>query len=297
MKIACLLLLSLTSFSGFSDQRYGKWCESDDEGKTCVGYISYFPNGDLYAYGVVNEVLYIATGSWQQLDQASCLNLTYKLFNPLTETPYPPEELNFCNQVTTIDDQTFVYLDDTGDSHTMYRVSSKPDYSMQPPPLYLTQHTTQVQPEMLTLSPLAGRYGVLPLLLETVPGDFTFLLSLTPHAERDPNWYPYAYVQIGDPEQATVRVSLHQSRNSGEKNILMLEYRANGQAAKHILAEGIADGEPALIRLAWQQDGTTRVTYQDKAIQHILPLTSWQSYFMASGTTASFQRVINKAVP
>lgn len=296
MKMISTLLLSL-AFSALADQRLGKWCESDDQGKTCLGYISYFPNGEVYGYGVTEEIFYIATGNWQQRDQQSCLNLTYKLFNPLTEIPYPPEEFNFCNQVTAIDEQTFVYLDDAGESNTMYRVSQLPDYSMQPLPGYLAEHSARVQPEVLTLNPPVGKYGLYPLLLETVPADFTFTMTLTPHADVDPKWLPYAYVQIGDPEQANFRVSLHQKPNNIGQNILMLEYRVNGQATKQQLAMDIADGEPVLIRLAWLQDGTTTITYQDKSIQHILPLTNWQSYFMASSTNASFQRVINKAVP
>lgn len=297
MKFACAILVSLTACSALADQRLGKWCESDDQGKTCVGYISYFPNNEVYAYGVTEDVFYIATGSWQQRGQESCLSLTYKLFDPFTETPYPPEEFNFCNQISAIDEQTFVYLDDAGESNTMYRVSQQPDYRMQPLPDYLALHAERVKPEVLTLNPPAGKYGLYPLILETVPADFTFKLSLSPHAELDPQWYPYTYVQIGDPEQANFRISLHQQPGTTGQNILMLEYRVGGKATKQQLAMDIADGEPVLIRLAWLQDGTTTITYQDKSIQHILPLTNWQSYFMASSTNASFQRVINKAVP
>ncbi|EHR40497.1 hypothetical protein [Alishewanella jeotgali] len=292
MKAACsvLLLLSLSASATQADLRLGKWCESDDGGQSCLGFISYFPNGDVYGYGVVEDVFYIATGDWQQRDQLSCLNLTYKLFNPLTETPYPPEEINFCNRIVDINPQTFVYLADDGERHTMYRISEQPDYSMLPQPAYLQQHSAKIQPELLTLSPAAGNYGLYPLMLETVPAEISFTMSITPHKVLDPRWFPYAYLQIGDPEDVNFRISLHQKPDSTEQNILMLEYRVGGHSTKQKLASHIANGEAVHIRLSWQPDGSTRIHYREQTVQYTLPLSSWQSYFVVSGTTASFQR-------
>lgn len=285
---SCLLIL----FQSEANTRIGKWCESDDEGKTCIGYISYFDEGNVYAYGVTEDIFYIATGNWQQEGNKSCLSLTYKLFDPLTETPYPPEEFNFCNSIISIDENNFSYTTDDDEIATMYRVSFTPDYNTQPLPYYLQQNKHKIKPALLSLSPPPGKYALYPLPFEMAPAAINFNLSLTPHNDTTSNWSPYSYVQIGDPESVHLRISLSYRPTPEKKATLHLEYHTPGRKNREELARDIALGEQILIHLAWQPDGTTTVSYKDKTIKYVLPLPNWESYFMVSGAQATFQRLI-----
>ncbi|WP_213999217.1 hypothetical protein [Arsukibacterium sp.] len=297
---ACMLLLTAETL--LADSRIGKWCESDDDGESCHGYVSYFSNGDVYAYGVFEDILYIATGDWRQTEKQSCLNLIYTIFDVSTEQPYPIDEYNFCNEVIAISADTFRYRTETGSIETMYRVSDKADHSMSPLPQYLVDNAGQVKPAKLSLDVPQGKYGLYPLPLQLAPANLSFVLSL--NASTPPNnitredelhkWLPYTYVQWGDPDNTHMRVSLHLPPESNGRIILMLEYHQPGQQPfKRLIADDIASGEQVLIQLAWQPDGTTTLSYKDQTLQYQLPLQQWQSYFMASNTKATFQRLAN----
>lgn len=295
MKYFLLTLSFLMLFPLAADPRVGKWCESDDGGNTCLGYISYFDNGEVYAYGNIEGILYIATGHWHQQDDQSCINITYKAFDQFTEEPLLPFEENICNKVFEITDKTFAYKAEDNQTYTMYRESHTANYSMRPLTHVMRSNILRVKPIELSLNAEPEKFGLFPIPLEAAPNDVQFTLSLTPHAQKaDPKWSPYTYVQIGEPDATHLRVSLHHKSHYGEKAVLMLEYYVPGQRPIRIkLADDISFGESVPIDMAWQPDGTTRVTYKDKTVEHNLPLPNWQSYFIASAAKATFQRQPN----
>ena len=300
MKIILTGLLLLTVWPLLADSRIGKWCESDDEGKSCHGYVSYFPNGDVYGYGVIDDMFYIATGDWRQVGKQSCLNLTYRLFDVTSEQPYPIDEYNFCNEVVLINADTFRYRSESDSVETMYRHSNAADHSMSPLPQYLIDNASQVKPDKLFLNIPSGKYGLYPLPLQLAPAKVSFMLSLdtnTPadlsnEQDKQEQWLPYTHVQWGDPEGTHMRVSLHLPLESAEHVTLALEYHQPGKVPfKKRIADDIVRGEPVLIQLAWQPDGTTSLSYNKQTMQYQLPLQQWQSYFMASNAKATFQRL------
>ena len=290
-KLLCIVL-GLTLLPALADQRIGKWCEPSDDGKSCVGYISYFPNGDVYAYGLIEEVLYIATGFWQQNADQSCLNLTYKAFDFKTEEPLPTEEDNFCNTVLEITEGQFTYLSGEAQPTTMRRISNTPDRAMLPMPEEMLRQQNSVKPIPLTINAKPGNYGVFTLPLEAAPNKVKFTLSFTPNISADASQnMPYAYVQLGEAEDTHLRISLHYKREYGNTSRLMLEYLQPGMPTqRQLLSKQIEHAKPLDIEIAWTEDGETAVTYNSNTVQHVLPLSSWQSYFIVSAAKATFQR-------
>ena len=289
----CTLLLSIAAvlFSPFSNARPGKWCQSADAGSTCDGYVSYFENGEVYSYGVVNDSFYIATGHWRRHGDQFCQNLTYKTFDIVTELPYTPDDQNICNKVLEQNDSQVTVQTEDGGVKQFYRVSNKPDHSMSPAPGKLAENAGKVKPGLLALHVPPGKFGLYPLPLEKAPASVSFNMSLTPLALADKNVTAYAHVQIGDPDNDYLRVSLLQPKTA-EKALLLIEYIMPGyKPFRKALASDITPGETALIHLSWQPDGTTTVGYKDQTVQYQLPLEQWQSYFIASNTKATFQRL------
>ena len=293
-------ILLFTIWPLLADNRIGKWCESDDDGRSCHGYVSYFANGDVYAYGVIDDILYIATGDWRQVGTQSCLNLTYRIFDVVTELPYPIDEFNFCNEVVAITADTFVYRSESGNDEIMYKVSDDANHSMSPMPQYLVDNAGQIKPAKLSLDVPPGKYGLYPLPLQLAPAKVSFMLSLdanTPadlskEQDKQKQWLPYTHVQWGEPEGTHMRVSLHLPLESAEHVTLALEYHQPGKVPfKKRIADDIVLGEPILIQLTWQPDGTTSLSYNNQTMQYQLPLQQWQSYFMASNAKATFQRL------
>ncbi len=291
----CALILSsiMVLFSPFATAQQGKWCQSADAGNTCSSYMSYFDNGDVYGYGVNENVSYIVTGYWRRHSDQLCLNLTYKKFDIVTEEPYTPDDQNICHKILAKSDLQLNVRTEDGSVAAFYRISPTPDHSMSPAPNLLTDSPAKVKPGILALNVPPGEFGLYPLPLEMAPASVSFNMSLTPIASDDNNVTAYANVQIGDPDNDYLRVSLLQP-NTAEKALLMIEYIMPGyKPFRKALASDITPGEAVLIHLDWQPDGLTTVSYKDQTMQYKLPLQQWQSYFMASNTKATFQRLLD----
>lgn len=275
-----------------ADSRIGKWCEPSDDGKTCIGYISYFPNGDVHAYGLIDEFLYIASGFWQQNEDRSCLNLTYKAFDFKTEEPLDTEDDNFCNTVLEITDEQFTYLSSDAQPTTMRRISNTPDRAMLPMPEAMLRQQNSVKPIPLTINAKPGNYGVFTLPLEAAPNKVKFTLSFTPNISTDATQnMPYAYVQLGEAEDTHIRISLHYKKEYGSASRLMLEYHQPGKPIqRQLLSKDIENAKQLDIDMAWTEEGQTTITYNGNTVQQVLPLSSWQSYFIVSAAKATFQR-------
>ncbi len=287
----CALLMVL--LSPFANAQSGKWCQSTDAGQTCDAYFSYFDNGEVYAYGVNRDSFYIATGHWRRHSDQACLNLTYKAFDILTEFPSTPDDQNICNKVLDLTDKQLSVRTEDGRVETFYKISDQPDHSMTPLPGYLANNASLIKPSILALDVPPGRLGLYLLPLEKAPAKVSFNMSLTPSTSEDLNSAAYAHVQIGDPDRDYLRVSLLQPKTAASA-VLMIEYIMPGyKTFRKPLATDIAPGESILIHLAWQPDGTTTLNYKDQTVQYTLPLQQWQSYFMASNTKATFQRLPN----
>ncbi|MAD73657.1 MAG: hypothetical protein CML20_02435 [Rheinheimera sp.] len=288
---ALILSSIVVLFPPFAEAQQGKWCQSTDAGKTCSSYVSYFDNGDVYGYGVDNDLLYIATGYWRQRSDQFCLNLTYKTFDIVTEQPYTPDDQNICNKVLMQNESQFSVRAEDGSINTFYRISETPDHSMSPAPSQLVNNAINVKPQLLALNVPPGRFGLYPLPLEMAPASVSFNMSLTPILADDQKVTAYANVQIGDPDNDYLRVSLLQPQDAASA-LLMIEYIMPGyKPFRKALASDITPGEAVLIHLDWQPDGLTTVSYKDQTVQYKLPLQQWQSYFMASNTKATFQRL------
>lgn len=291
----CTLLFSITAvlFSPFANARPGKWCQSADAGTTCDSYVSYFENGEVYAYGVNNDSFYIATGHWRRHADQFCQNLTYKSFDIVTELPFTPDEQNICSKVLSSNDNQLSLRTESGQVETLYKISITPDHSMSPAPSTLADNAGKVKPGLLALHVPPGKFGLYPLPLEMAPASVSFNMSLTPLASEDKNITAYAHVQIGDPDNDYLRVSLLQPKTAA-KALLLIEYIMPGyKPFRKALASDITPGEAVLIHLSWEPDGTTTVGYKDQTVQYQLPLEQWQSYFMASSTQATFQRLLD----
>ena len=278
-------------FPSFTAAQPGKWCQSADAGKTCSSYVSYFANGEVYGYGVNDDLLYIATGYWRQHGDQLCLNLIYKSFDIVTEQPYTPDDQNICNKVLSQSETQLNLRTENGSIATYYRISETPDHSMSPAPSQLAEKAAKVKPGVLALNVPPGQFGLYPLPLEMAPASVSFNMSLTPITAVDNDVTAYANVQIGDPDNDYLRVSLLQPQEA-DKALLMIEYIMPGyKPFRKALASDIGPGEAVLIHLDWQPDGLTTVSYKGQTVQYKLPLQQWQSYFMASNTKATFQRL------
>ncbi|KKO44852.1 hypothetical protein WG68_13550 [Arsukibacterium ikkense] len=250
-----------------------------------------YGEGDVYAYGVDNDSFYIATGHWRRHDDQFCLNLTYKNFDIVTELPYTPDDQNMCSKMLSASDEQLSLRTDQGTVETLYKISDKPNHSMSPAPSHLADNVSKIKPKLLALNAPPGRFGLYPLPPEMAPASVSFNMSLTPLSSEDIDVTAYAHVQIGDPDNDYLRVSLLQPK-AADTALLMIEYIMPGyKPFRKALASDIAPGQPVLIHLAWQPDGTTTVSYKDQTVQYTLPLVQWQSYFMASNTQATFQRL------
>ncbi|WP_290620251.1 MULTISPECIES: hypothetical protein [unclassified Arsukibacterium] len=286
-----LILSLVVLFPPFAAAQPGKWCQSTDAGKTCSSYVSYFENGDVYGYGVNNDLLYIATGYWRQHSDQLCLNLIYKTFDIVTEQPFTPDDRNICDTVLSQSKSLLSVQKEDGSIATFYQISETPDHSMSPAPSQLAENAGKVKPKLLALNVPPGRFGLYPLPLEMAPASVSFNMSLTPIAADDNTVTAYANVQIGDPDNDYLRVSLLQPKDA-DSALLMIEYIMPGyKPFRKALASDITPGEAVLIHLDWQPDGLTTVSYKDQTVQYKLPLEQWQSYFMASNTKATFQRL------
>ena len=295
MKYTFCLALIVSSivvlFPSYAAAQQGKWCQSADAGKTCDGYVSYFENGDVYGYGIHDDLLYIATGYWRQHNDQLCLNLIYKTFDIVTEQPFTPDDQNICNSVLSRSEAQLSVRAEDGNIATFYRISETPDHSMSPAPTQLADNAGKIKPRILALHVPPGQFGLYPLPLEMAPAKVSFNMSLTPITADNNTVTAYANVQIGDPDNDYLRVSLLQP-NDADKALLMIEYIMPGyKPFRKALASDIKPGEAVLIHLDWQPDGLTTVSYQDQTVQYKLPLQQWQSYFMASNTIATFQRL------
>lgn len=292
MKVLLGLLIILSALPALADNRVGKWCELADDGESCVGYISYFANGDVYAYGNIENLLYTASGFWQQHDTKSCLNLTYKVFHVITEEPLPPEDSNFCNTIVAITDNNFTYVDESGVEQTMKRYSHQPDFSKQPLPETLIAKQQTIKPITLELDTKPGQYGVMSLPNEAAPNQVRFSLHFSPYPEQEAaNIIPYVYVQVGESDSSHLRVSLHYKKEYGDKAALMLEYHTPGAAAKRqLLANDVTINSKIEVTLGWTPEGQTTVSYKGIETQHFLPLSNWAGYFIASSAQAEYQR-------
>jgi len=286
-----LILSSIVVLSApVAAAQQGKWCQSTDAGKTCSSYVSYFDNGEVYGYGVNDDLLYIATGYWRQHSDQLCLNLTYKTFDIVTEQPYTPDDQNICHKVLSQSEAQLSVKTEDGSITTFYRVSGTPDHSMSPAPGPLADNAANIKPGILALYVPPGQFGLYPLPLEMAPASVSFNMSLTPIAAGG-DVTAYANVQIGDPDNDYLRVSLLQPKDA-DSALLMIEYIMPGyKPFRKALASDITPGEAVLIHLDWQPDGLTTVSYKDQTVQYKLPLRQWQSYFMASNTKATFQRL------
>lgn len=295
MKYTLCFALMLTPiamlFSLLASAQPGKWCQSTDGGKSCSSYMSYFANGDVYGYGINDNLRFITTGYWRQHSDQLCVNLTYKTFDIITEQPFTPDDQNSCSKVLLQSGSQFTVQAEDGTTATYHRLSDKPNHSMSPAPSLPQNGAGNVKPALLALHVPAGRLGLYPLPLEMAPANVSFTMSLTPLATAEDNVSAYANVQIGDPDNDYLRVSLLKPK-AAEKALLLLEYIMPGyKPFRKALASDIVPGEPVLLNLAWQPDGTTTLSYKDQTVQYQLPLQQWQSYFMASNTNATFQRL------
>lgn len=115
----------------------GTWCDPDEDGKTCVGYMVYYPDGAYHAYGAFEEhdVAYESRGDWRITGDRLCLHPRERSFVRVsTGIPvYPEMDLKpYCHGVEDLDDRTVVLSDPEGEETRNVRVSNEPDETLEP---------------------------------------------------------------------------------------------------------------------------------------------------------------------
>ena len=126
---AILMLISPVSFANdMPDLQIGKWCETNDAGKSCFGYEIFHNDGKVTANGELVEFGrgYEMKGSWEQIGKKLCITpifiRSYELDTmEKLETPVQLYE-KFCDTVVLVNEEMFLYKNDNGELRTMYRV-------------------------------------------------------------------------------------------------------------------------------------------------------------------------------
>jgi len=135
MKALLLISLILSSFSCVADSlidaKIGTWCESNDNGKSCLGYETFYKDGTVKAKGEVIQFGfgYEMEGLWTQTNNKSCIMpLKVYEYDLITKQPQVPAHSKpFCSTVISIGDKEYIYKNAAGNIFKMYKVIKPPE--------------------------------------------------------------------------------------------------------------------------------------------------------------------------
>ena len=107
-------------------EKVGRWCDSDDGGRTCFAYTSYFADGRVVGNGrfANDNKRFEGEGTWFHFMGKSCLDVNYLVYGNDDEMGEDYRAF-FCNRIISLEGDVFVYETSDGEPAAMFRVSRR----------------------------------------------------------------------------------------------------------------------------------------------------------------------------